>query len=196
MSRGLSDPNGVDQAATAHDHEIAELERYAMANDSDAPRGLAERIMAAIELEPAPRRGFLAWMTRPSSPGGGSARFLRVGALGATLALAVAGALFAGQLAGLVRDVGGDATPTPSVTSPPSSVPSPSASPSLSLESSPPLSPEPTTSNGVPGEVPSAQPTPLHTANATPEDTAEETSTARPSPTTTVSPSPTPTPAP
>jgi hypothetical protein len=194
MSRGLSDPNGLDQPATARDHEITELERYAMANNSDAPRGLAERIMAAIELEPAPRRGFLAWMTRPSSPGGGPARFLRIGALAATLALAVAGALFAGQLADLVRDVGGDATPTPSFTSPPSRAPSPSASPSFSLESSSPVSPEPS-NNGGPGEVPSAQPTPVQSANATPEDTAEETSTPRPSPATTVSPSPTPTPA-
>ena len=194
MSRRPFDPEELDRRVTSEEGAITELERYAMASDSDAPRGLSERIMAAIEEEPAPRRGFLAWLTGPVSPGSGPGRFVRVGAVAATLVLAVAGALFAGQLADLVRDIGsGDASPTPTVSPSPSGAPSSLPSPSLSEAPTPSATPEASDDHGGSGGLPTAQPTPPQTAAATPEDLLEETTTPRPSATATASPSATPT---
>lgn len=193
MSRRPFDPNELDQPAASTDRAIPELERYAMDSDADGPPGLSDRVMAAIEQEPAPRRGFLAWLTTPPSSGGEPGRFIRVGAVAATLVLAVAGALFAGQLADLIRNVGSDATPTPSVAPSTSGSPSISPSPSLRVEPSPSPTPEGSDDHGGSGELPTAQPTPPPIAAATPEDTPEESKTASPSPTATASPSPTPT---
>lgn len=193
MSRRPFDPSELDEPMAPGDQTITELERYAMTSDSDAPHGLSDRIMAAIEGEPAPRRGFFAWLSSPASGGGAAGRFLRVGAVAATLVLAVAGALFAGQLADLVRDVGGSPSPTQSVAPSPSQVPSTTPIPSLSDAASPSQTPEASDDHGGSGGA-TAQPTPQQTANATPEDTAEETKTPRPSATATASPSPTPTP--
>jgi hypothetical protein len=189
MSRRPFDPNELDQPASDADSAIRELQHYAMTTDADGPRGLSDRIMASIEQEPTPRRGLLAWLTA-SSPGGGPGRFVRFGAVAATLVLAVAGALFAGQLADLVRDVGADRTPTPSLSPSPSEAPSLSPVPSSSVAPSPLATPDGSDDNGgvAPTMVPS---TPLpETAN--PEDTPEE-STPRPSATATASPTSTPT---
>ena len=194
MTRRPFDPEELDHSATSEEGAITELQRYAMASDTDAPRGLSERIMAAIEQEPAPRRGFLAWLTGTASPGTGPGRFVRVGAIAATLVLAVAGALFAGQLADLIRDVGsGDASPTPTVSPSPSGTPSSMPSPSLSEAPTPSATPEGSDDHGGSGGLPTAQPTPPQTAAATAQDTPEETKTPRPSPTSTASPSATPT---
>jgi hypothetical protein len=188
MSRHPFEPGELDQTAADLDRPVKELERFAMTSDADAPRGLSDRIMAAIEGEPAPRRGFLAWLGAPSSTGGGPRRLLRVGALAATLVLAVAGALFAGQLADLVRDVGGNATPTPSVSPSPSETQSTSPSPSPTIEPTPSATPEGSDDHGGSGAAPTALPTPAET----PGDASEETITPRPSPAVTASPTQTP----
>ena len=173
MSRRHFEPDELDQSSAAAGGAITELERYAMASDADAPRGLSDRVMSAIEHEPAPRRGFLAWLASPS-PTGGAGRFLRIGAVAATLVLAVAGALFAGQLADLVRDVGDGPSPTPSVAPSPSGSPSALPSPSSSETPIPSGTPE-----GSAEET--AAPTAQQTPAGTPEETEEETGTPRPS---------------
>jgi hypothetical protein len=185
MSRRPFRPDELDQPAADADGAIRELEQYAMTSDSEAPHGLSDRIMAAVGHEPAPRRGLLAWLTTPSSAGGGPGRFLRIGALAATLMLAVAAALYAGQLADLIRDVGGEPTPTPTVSPSPSEAPSLSPTPSSSVAPSPSATPEDSV-------VPTVRPTPDETPDGTPDDTPEETKTPRPSPTVTASPQQTP----
>jgi hypothetical protein len=190
MSPRHFDPDELDHPSAAADRAITELERYAMASDADAPRGLSDRVMAAIEHEPAPRRGFLAWLTSPS-PAGGPGRFVRMGAVAATLVLAVAGALFAGQLADLVRDVGNGPSPTPSVFPSPSVSPSALPSPSSSETPSPSGTPEASDDHGGSGEEETAEPAAQLTPDETPDDTLEESRTPRPS--ATASPTATPT---
>jgi hypothetical protein len=180
MSPRHFDPDELDQPSAAAGRAITELERYAMASDADVPRGLSDRVMAAIEHEPAPHRGFLAWLVSPS-PSGGAGRFVRIGAVAATLVLAVAGALFAGQLADLVRDVGNGPSPTLSVSPSPSGPPSTSPSPSSSETPSSSGTPEASDDHGGSGEVETAEPSAQLTPDETPDDTPEETRTPRPS---------------
>lgn len=191
MSRRHFDPDELDQPSAAADRTVTELERYGMASDADAPHGLADRVMAAVEHEPAPRRGFLAWLASPS-PVGGPGRFLRIGAVAATLVLAVAGALFAGQLADLVRDVGDGPSPTQSISPSPAASPSAVPSPSSSETPSPSGTPEEPDDHGGLGEEETAKPTTQPTPDEMPDDTPEETRTPRPS--ATASPTTTPNP--
>jgi hypothetical protein len=184
-------PDELDQPSAAAERASSELERYAMTADADAPPGLSDRVMAAIEHEPAPRRGFVAWLTSPS-PTGGARQFVRIGAVAATLVLAVAGALFAGRLADLVRDVGDGPSPTPSVSPLPSGTPSALPSPSASETPSPSGTPEGSDDQGGSGEVETALPTTQPPPAQTPEETPEETRTPRPS--ATASPTATPNP--
>jgi hypothetical protein len=189
MSRRPFDPNELDQPSAEADRAISELESYAATTATGAPRGLEQRVMAAVEREAAPRRGFLAWLLTPPASSGGFRRFARAGAVAATLVLAVAGALFAGQLADIVRNIGsGSPTPTQSVS------PSPSESVTPTLTTSPELtsSASPLASEGA-GESPEPSGTPEASEHETPEPSAEGSKTPRPSPTTTPSPSPTPT---
>jgi hypothetical protein len=193
MSPRPFDPSELDQPAPDLDRAVSELESYVATTATDAPRGFEDRVMAAVEREPAPRRSFLAWLLVPPASGGGLGRFARAGALAATLVLAVAGALFAGQLADLVRHVGTGGSPTPSVS--PSQLES--VAPTLSTSPGLTSSPSPDASQSA-----SETPGPSRTAGAseqeTPEPTAIETpkasKTPQPSPTITPSPSPTPTP--
>lgn len=184
MSRRPFDPNELDQPASDTDSAVGELERYTMDTHIDEPQGLTDRIMASIEHEPTPRRGLLAWLAG-SPPGAGHGRFLRVGAVAATLVLAVAGALFAGQLADLVRDVGADVTPSPS--------PSPSLSPVPSSSEAPSALATPEGSDDNGGMAPTMVPTSTATQTAHPEETPEQSNTPRPSATATASPTSTPT---
>jgi hypothetical protein len=192
MSLRPFDPSELDQPAPDLDRAVSELESYVATTATDAPRGFEDRVMAAVEREPAPRRGFLAWLLVPPASGGGLGRFARAGALAATLVLAVAGALFAGQLADLVRNVGTGGSPTPSVS------PSPRESVAPTLSTSPGLtsSPSPDASEGA-SETPGPSGTARASEQETPEPTAIETpkasKTPQPSPTITPSPSPTPT---
>lgn len=115
------------------------LERYAAISDESPSPGFADRVMAAIEAEPA-RRGWIAgWIAALVGPARHS---LRVAAVAAVVVLAVGGALYGSQLAGLLRQQPGTASPSvaPSVLATPSVVPSPSVSPSPDPSESPEVS--------------------------------------------------------
>ncbi len=125
----------------------AKLQAYAAGITAGAPRGLVSAVIGALDAEPLPRRRW-GWIGLPSPV----QRALRVAALAAIIALGVGGAIFAGQLASLLREVRIGATPSPPaviVTSPsPSNTPHPTSSPSPSPTSTrPPRSsvvPQPT----------------------------------------------------
>jgi hypothetical protein len=181
MTRRPFDPSELDQRGGDAGHSISELESYLADTATGVPRGLEERVMAAVELEPAPHRGLLAWLLTPPASGAGIRRFARAGLLAAALVLAVAGALFAGQLADLLRNVGSGSptpiesvspTPAPSVhaSSTPTVEPSPAASPDGSQDAH--QSPE---ASGTPGG------TEAETPDASPEDSAAEAKSPRPS---------------
>ena len=138
MTHRPFDPNELDQPTTDAGHAAAELESYLGDTATGAPRGLGQSVMAAIEQEPAPRRGFLSWLMLPFG-WNGTRRVLRAGVLAATLVIAIAGAILAGQLTGLIRNAGtGSPTPTESVSPAPSEspIPTPTASPSRSPQQS------------------------------------------------------------
>ena len=183
MSRRPFDPSELDQPLADGDPAVSELESYVATTTTGAPRGLAQRVMAAVENEPTPRRGFLAWLFIPSASAGEVRRVVRATALGATLVLAVAGALFAGQLAGVLRNVGsGSPTPTESVSPTPTESAAPTLNPSPELTSPG----NPSASEGAHGS-PEPSGTPEASELETPEPgakgTAQESKTARPSPT-------------
>ncbi len=191
MTRRPFDPSELDQPSADADRAVAELEGYLADTATGAPGNLEQRVTAAVEQEPTPRRGMLAWLMAPGGSGGWAHGLARAGLLGATLVLAVAGALLAGQLADLVRNVGGE-SPTPVQSVSPSSSESVAPSPSTSPEE---------TSSGSPDESagahqsPAATGTPAasgdETPEASPDESGEESKTPRPS--ATASPSATPT---
>jgi hypothetical protein len=191
MTRRPFDPNELDQPSGGADPSVTELESYLADTATGAPRGLEQRVMAAVDQEPAPRRGFLAWLLTPSTSGPGVRRFARAGLLSATLVVAVAGALFAGQLADLVRNVGsGSPTPTESVSPTPSEsvMPSPTTSPKAISSSSPEASED---VHATPAATGTPDASDDETPEASPEETPEESKTPRPSATVRSSPSPT-----
>ncbi len=164
MSRHPFDPNELGQPAIA-DRAASELERYAAVTGSDAPRGLENRIMAAIDDEPAARRGVLAWLLSPPGAFGGLGNFARAGALAATLVLAIAGAMFVGQVADIVRNVGAGSTATPSASPTRSSFESDAPTPSPS--------PEPMPGSADPSEDVNETPGPSGGSDASHQETAE-----------------------
>jgi hypothetical protein len=193
MTRRPFDPNELDRPSPDADRAIAELESYLADTATGAPRGLGQRVMATIEQEPAPRRGFLSCLLTPSGSNSGLRRVARASVLAATLVVAIAGAIFAGQLTGLIRNVGsGSPTPVESV----------SPAPSESLVPGPTISPEATSGSPEPSEdayqSPDASGTLDASGDETPEGSPEESSgeSKTPRPTKTASPSATPTPAP
>jgi hypothetical protein len=190
MSRSPFDPSEVDGSLDPRDPAVEELERYATIASDQAPGNLADRVMSAVAAEPTPRRGLMAWLVTPPSAGRPFARLARVTVLGATLALAVAGALYAGELARLVRNfsVGSTPQPSPLITesfepSPSERIsPSPSVSPVESESESPEQSGEP---SGVPTTTPrssTSQPSPTgsedESKSPSPSQTPEETETS------------------
>jgi hypothetical protein len=180
MSRTPFDPSEVDGGLGPQDPAVEELERYATIANDHGPGDFADRVMSAVATEPTPRRGPLAWFVAPASSGRPFARFARVTALAATLVLAVAGALYAGDLARLVRDFGVGSTPRPSATESfePSPSESPSPTPSVSPVESESQSPEPT---GAPGSsAPAATPRPS-TGQPSPTESEDESKSPTPS---------------
>ena len=200
MSRRPFDPGELDQPVPDLDRAVSELESYVAATATDAPRGFEDRVMAAVEHEPAPRRSFLAWLLVPPISGGTLGRVTRVGALAVTLVLAVAGALVVGQLADLVKSIGTGGSPTPSVSpflSPSrleSVAPTLTTSPRLTSSTSPVASEGPSKSPAPPGTGGASQPETSEQLEATHSETPGASRTPRPSPSTTPKPSSTSTP--
>ena len=116
------------------DETQAALERYGRDTADYPSRELAERVMRAVEAEPAPRRGLLAALF-PSRPGGASTP-MRLALVVATVMAAAVLALAAGGISQLLqRNVGSSASPAvtesiaPSGSEEPSLTPSPSQTP-------------------------------------------------------------------
>lgn len=181
MSRRPFDPSELDQPSADAERLITELEGYAASTAAEVPRDFETRVMAAIDREPTPRRGLLAWLLTPPATRGGLGQFARAGAVAATLVLAVSVALFAGQLADIVRNVG-TGSPTPTV--------SPSPNSSESVVPSPSLSPSPSPSGSPQASDPSPVGTTHETLEATEQETPDGTKTPRPSATTTATETP------
>lgn len=115
------------------DQTAGALQTYAASITTGVPRGLVSAVIGALDAEPLPHRRW-GWIALPRSV----QRTLRVAALAAIIALGVGGALFAGQLASLLREVRVGTTPSPpaviigpstSTTAAPSPSPSPSSTP-------------------------------------------------------------------
>ena len=130
-----TDPDGLRSDGGDLHGVIDELDRYLDLTDADPSPGFGQRVMEAVEAEPAPRRSLLSWLTASS---GGARRSLQAIAVAAVLLLAVAGAFAGGQLAGLLR---GSATPAASSTTAPTVSPRPTSTPSLIPSPSPSVEP-------------------------------------------------------
>ena len=132
-----TDPDGLGSNADGGDLQgvIEELNRYLDLTDEDPTPGFGQRVMEAVEAEPAPRRGLLSWLAASSN---GARRSVQAITVAAVLLLAVAGTFAGGQLAGFLR---GSATPAASSTTMPTAsprlTPQPSAVPSPSPKDEP-----------------------------------------------------------
>lgn len=171
MSRRPFDPQDLGAPDGARDPDIEgvaqELQRYRDLTAEPPTPGFADRVMSAVDREPAPRRGLLAWLPALRA----LQQPLRAAALAAVVVLAVGSALVAGQI--LHRAQTGE-SPSPAVTTTLSPVPS--AEPTEPASETP----EPSESPGTQEPTPSA-------STKTPEPT--ERSTATPEPTRTPNPS-------
>lgn len=136
------DPDGLGADGQELHGVIDELNRYLDLTDEDPAPGFGQRVMEAVEAEPAPRRGLLSWLTASS---GRTRRSLQAVTVAAVLVLAVAGTFAGGQLAGFLR---GSATPaaTPTTTS----TLSPRPTPRPSAVTSPSPTAEPTAEGSSP----------------------------------------------
>ena len=185
MSRRPFDPGEIDRDATGLESATGELERYAALTNAATPVDLDDRVMAAVEREPIPRRGILAWLALPA-PAIPLGRVARAVVLTAALVLVVGGVLAAGQLARIIRDasVGGPSSsptdrftpsPSPSVLQTPS--PSDGSSPTETIDANasaqPLVTPRATGGSGTPDEQHTESPSP--TATQSPKLTPEET---------------------
>lgn len=188
MTRRPFDPDELGPPPADADHAIPKLESYLVDTATGAPHGMARRIMAAVEQEPAPGRGFLGWLLAPSGATSRLGRLARASVLAATLVIAIGGAIFAGELTGLIRNVGNGS---------PSEVESVSPTPSASEEPSPTISPE-SSSSESPGSSEDARQSP-HASGApggseaeTPDATDDggQAASRTPRPTKTASPTP------
>ena len=183
MTHRPFDPGELDEPSADAERAAGELGRYLGDTATGAPRGFEQRVMAAIEQEPAHRRGFLASLLAPTG-GGGLRRLARAGVLAVTLVIAVGGAILAGNLVGLIREVGsGSPTPTESVSPAPSESLLPS--PTISVEPSPTGLPEGSEDvhSQPPGSTASPDASENETPDASPEETPEDSKSPTPSPT-------------
>lgn len=187
MTRRPFDPDELGQPPADANRTIPELESYLADTATGAPHGLVRRVMAGVEEEPAPNRRFLGWLLAPSGSSGGLRRLARASVLAATLVLAVGGAIFAGQLTGLIRNVGNSPTEVESVS------PSPSASelPSRTISEEPSSSESPGASEDA-GQSPRASGAAGGTEAETPDasDDGGGSASGTPRPTKTASPTP------
>lgn len=139
-----------------------ELERVA-AESPQPPAGFHQRVLAAIDAEPAHRR---SWFAALHWPGGGHA--WQAAALGLVLALGIGAAMLAGGMLDLLRQGSGAPSPVPSFSAPATVTPSPSPTPSTS---------------------PSPTPTPTPSPSPTASPSADDDGTETPQPTETPDPS-------
>ncbi len=186
------DPRRMDGSDGLPDHDPVadELVRYGALTDQHPSPGFTDRVMAAIEAEPAPARGGLAaafagWLGQLAGP---ARQSLRMAALATVVVLAVGGALVGAQLSGILRQgppsgTSASPVPTPAVTvSPtptavpsPTLVPSPTPTPESSDGASPQAqetaqsqtrSPRPSSSEGGSHETPDPTETPKPSASS------------------------------
>jgi len=176
------DPRGLPGAPDT-DPVVEELERYAHATRAVPPADLADRVMAAVEQSPAPRRGFMAGIAAIVSGRARGHRWAQAAVMAATLVLAVGGIFAAGELARLVRDgtnVGTSPSPVEQTFSP---SPSPSATPTVTPSPTPSATPDASESEQEASETPEAteQPTQPPAATPSPSDDEEHSSSPKPS---------------
>jgi hypothetical protein len=190
MTRRPFRPDELDRPSVETDHPIAELESYLADTATGAPHGLARRVMAAVEQEPAPGRGLVGRLLAPVTWAGGLGRVARASVLAATLVIAVAGAIFAGQLTGLLRNAG-NGSPSEVESVSPTPTQSERQSPTISPEVSPSESPSPSDdahesprASGNAGESEAESP------EASDDESADESRTPRPTPTASPTPHP------
>ena len=149
MTHHHYDPSELDRQDSELDSVAERLEGYASATRTEPPIGLVDRIVAAIDEEPAPRT---AWWTRVTA--------WRRPALGlaaaAVVIAAITGALAVGELVDQARQRSVGSSPSPAVEASPSVAPS--LTPSPSLVPSPSESASPTVAPSPPG--PTVSPTP------------------------------------
>ncbi len=160
-------PYGTDEL-DFHDEELDRvahaLEEYAADRTGPVPVGLESRIVAAIDAEPEPERG---WWARLLA---GPRSWNPIGQLGAVAAVVVIAAVGAFAIAGIVDELRPDVGATP----PASPVVVPSHSPAPSDTASPSPAPTPTASP-TPTLAPTVAPSPPSTpVPATPVPTASD----------------------
>lgn len=180
MNHRPDDPRDLPGASDA-DPVLEELERYAHATRAVPPADLADRVMAAVEQAPAPRRGFLAGIAAIISGRAPGHRWAQAIVMAATLVLAVGGIFAAGELARLVRDgtnVGTSPSPVEQTFSPtPEPTPTPTLTPTATPSPTP--SPEASASESEVSETPepTEEPTQPPAATPSPSDDEEDSST-------------------
>jgi len=174
MTRRPFDPRELDQPDAELDPVASELQRYAGLTAGEAPHGLDDRVMAALADGPPPRRGMIAQLLAPFAmmrPHGPAARAAMVAA---TMVLAIAAVVAAGELANLFRNDQVGPSPMPTVIESPSTTPShsPTESPTMTVtpSPSPSITPVPT-----PQPTPTPRPSLAETPEATSQPTAHET---------------------
>ena len=148
MSRHPYGPDELDREDASLDRVADRLERYATERRAEPPMDLGSRIMATIDDEPDPARGWWATLTLGLAAWRTPARAL---AIAAVLVAAVVGAIALGELAERARqdNIGSSPSPallTPSATPTMTPTPTPSPSPSPSASPSPTVAPSATAS--------------------------------------------------
>lgn len=161
MTRRPFDPRELDIEPMELDPVVRELSGYADLTAAEVAPDLAERVMAAVDSEPTPRRSLLAMLFGPSAAGGGPRLLL----VGATMVLGVLAVVLAGRLAGLLPDDQIGPSPSPSI------VELPTASPTPSLTPSPTPTEEPSRS---PRASRTPRPSPSDEASSRPTSTGED----------------------
>jgi hypothetical protein len=174
MSHHPFDPDELGRGDPELERVARELEAYATSREGQAPVGLESRILAAIDAEPDPARGW--WVALLAGPRAWNPVGQLLGAA-AVVVVAVAGALAVGQVIdGLRPDIG--ATPPPSPVLGPSEETSPTTTPPPTSSATP--SPSPT-----PVPTPTLQPTQVPTTSvptASDDDSGSPEPSERPEP--------------
>jgi hypothetical protein len=129
VTRRPFDQNEIGDLGRDMDPALADLDRYLADTAENPSAGFADHVMAALEQQPAPRRGALgALLAFVSTPGGGG----RVALMVATVMVAILAVVAIGRIDGLLPSHVGTTTPEPTRLVSPSPEPSPSLTPSPS----------------------------------------------------------------